>query len=64
MTLFAFRKVKSHEWTFYNHILPSHPSMGARINDINLESLIREGSGNRAFRFPRIKKPLKNFLRQ
>ena len=37
--------------------------MGARINDINLESLIREGSGNRAFRFPRSKKPLTDFLR-
>jgi hypothetical protein len=38
--------------------------MGARINDIDLESLIREGSGNRAFRFPRSKKPLTDFLRQ
>ena len=64
MTLFAFRKVKSHEWTFYDTILPSRPCMGARINDINLESLIREGSGNRAFRFPRSKKPLTDFLRQ
>ncbi len=35
--------------------------MGARINDINLESLIREGSGNDAFRFPQRKKPLMEF---
>jgi hypothetical protein len=36
---------------------------GARINDINRESLIREGSGNHAFRFPWSKKPLTDFLR-
>ncbi len=39
------------------------PVHGARINDINLESLIREGSGNDAFRFPMSKKPLTDFLR-
>ncbi len=37
--------------------------MGARINDINLEALIREGSGNDAFRFPGSEKPLTDFLR-
>jgi len=37
--------------------------MGARINDVNLESLIREGSGNDVFRFPQSKKPRMDFLR-
>ena len=45
-------------------ILSSRPSVGARINDINCESLIREGSENDAFHFPRSKKPLTDFLRQ
>ena len=44
-------------------LLPLRPSMGARINDVNLESLIREGSGNDDFRFPKSKKPLMDFLR-
>ncbi len=37
--------------------------MGARINDINLESLIREERGNDAFPFPWSNKPLTDLLR-
>ena len=48
---------------FRQYRLPSRPSMGARINDINRESLIREGSENDVFHFPRSKKPLMDFLR-
>ncbi len=45
-------------------ILLSRPSVGDRINDINRGSLIREGSENDAFHFPRSKKPRMDFLRQ
>ncbi len=62
--VFRFPGSKKHGWTFYDHILPSRPSVGARVNDINLESLIREERGNDVFRFPRSKKPLTDFLRQ
>ncbi len=45
-------------------IIQSRPSMGARINDVNLESLIREGRENDAFRLPRSNKPFTDLLRQ
>ncbi len=64
MTLFAFRKVKSHEWTFYDNILPLRPSVGARINGLSSKTLIREESENDAFHSPRSKKPVMDFLRQ
>ncbi len=42
-------------------ILLSRPRVGARSDDINRESLIREGSENDAFRFPWSEKPLTGF---
>ena len=45
-------------------ISPLRPSMGARIDDINRESLIREERENDAFPFPRSEKSLTDFSRQ
>jgi hypothetical protein len=43
MTLFAFRRVKSHGWTFYDHIIidglrkksSTRPLRGAQIDDLH-----------------------------
>ena len=45
-------------------ILPSRPSVGARIHNLQRELWIREGWENDAFPFPRSKKPFTDFLRQ